>query len=211
RMVLGDITAYLTSARRKRLTSGNYAPLTVVLEELSAVDRDPVIGRRVVNRMERALGADCQFVVVSQDPGRRGDELPQDAVLTNSTVISFAQVSAAQKIADQAGTRQVTEASGTYQGRWRPDEWSDSGSKRLQDQYAIHPNELRQLKRGECFVIDGGQYARCAATMSRLGYGVPETENIQLLDQQWYEARQARAIDTAEGHASGSDELGTEK
>lgn len=206
RMALQDITAYLTSDRRKRLSNGEFAPLTVVMEELSAVDRDPIIGRRVVNLMERALGSNARFIVVSQDPGGLGDDRAQEAVLTNSTLISFGQVTGAETIARAAGTRRVPEASGSYQSRWVPDELSDSGSKRMQDQFAINPNELRQLERGECFVVHRGKYAKCAATMSQLGYGVPKTDNIQLLDQQWAKARQEREIEQAEGQHFDPDE-----
>lgn len=198
RLLLQDITAYLTDARRPCKADGTFEPLTIVLEELSALDSDPVIGRRVVNLMERALGANARFVVVSQDALGLGGEREQSAVLTNATVISFAQVSQAQKIAELAGTRKRAEASGSYSGRLTPDEFASSGSKRMQDQYAVHPNDLRNLRKGECFVFHGGQYAKAAGVLSRLGYGLPDTENLATLDRQWTEARQRRAVEAPE-------------
>src|SRR5699024_8480628 len=199
RMALQHLTAYLTSNRRKRLPSGEFAPLTVVMEELSAVDNDPVIGRRVVNLMERALGANARFVVVSQNLGGLGDERVRDAVLDNATLVTYAQTTSAESIARAVGTRKAPEASGSYHSRWVPDEFSDSGSKRMQDQFAINPNELRQLGRGECFVVHRGRYAKCAATMSKLGFGVPQTDNIAVLDEQWAQARQEREIERSQG------------
>lgn len=181
RLVLADLIAYLTNERRQRQADGSYRPLLIVLEELSALDSDPKIARSIVNLMERALGADARFVVVSQDATGLGSERERSAVLTNSTVVSFAQVTQAQTIAELGGTRQVAEASAAYQGRMYGR--MEAGSVRYQDQFAVNPNELRSLSRGEAFVFDGGRYLKLAATMGALGYQVPASAAGEELDQ----------------------------
>src|SRR5699024_1729289 len=42
RLLLSDLEAYLSHSRRPRRSDGSPVPLTVVLEELSALDADPV-------------------------------------------------------------------------------------------------------------------------------------------------------------------------
>jgi hypothetical protein len=100
--VLKDLWAYLGSPP-PRGPDGRYRPLLVVLEELSALDDDPVIGRAVVNAMERGRSARTRFVPVVQGPSGLGDDRTIDSVLTNATTISFRQISEAQRIAELAG------------------------------------------------------------------------------------------------------------
>ena len=71
RHVLKDLWAYLGSPP-PRGPDGRYRPLLVVLEELSALDDDPVIGRAVVNAMERGRSARARFVPVVQGPSGAG-------------------------------------------------------------------------------------------------------------------------------------------
>src|SRR5205814_9133442 len=116
RWVLTDLFAYRTGPRRPRGPDGRPRPLTVILEELSALDDDPVIMRQVVNAMERARAAGARFVIVAQGPSGLGDDRTQDAVLTNATVVTFRQISEAQRVSDLAGTQTRLEASGAYEG-----------------------------------------------------------------------------------------------
>jgi hypothetical protein len=195
RLVLSDLEAYLSHPRRPKRADGSPVPLTIVLEELSALDSDPVIGRRVVNMMERALGSNVRFVIVTQDAGGIGDERTRDAVLSQ-TVISYRQGRWADEIASLAGTRQAAEASGTYSGRMGALRGSRSGSLRMQEQYAVHPNELRNLGRGECFIFHQGQFAKVAATMRGLGYGVPSSGKVGALDAELDYSRRKRSEET---------------
>lgn len=190
RLLLSDLEAWLASDRRPRGDDGSFVPVTVVIEELSAVDSDPIIGRRIANLMERMRSAEAKAVVVTQDLSGIGDERTQNAVVGQSTVVTYRQSQQAEDFAKLAGTRKVAEASGTYTSRWRAQERADSGSLRMQDQYAINPNEIRELGRGECFVILGNRFAKVATTMSELGYGLPESEQVSTLDQQRRERRE---------------------
>jgi hypothetical protein len=170
RHVLKDLWAYLGSPRRPRGEDGRYRPLLVVLEELSALDADPVIGRAVVNAMERGRSARTRFVPVVQGPSGLGDDRTIDSVLTNATTISFRQISEAQRIAELAGTVTRLEASGTYAGHGL--RGLDSGSAREQETYRVQPNELRALGTGECYVIHHGAAARVSVGLPAGAFGV---------------------------------------
>jgi hypothetical protein len=171
RHVLKDLWGYLTGpARRPRGGDGRFRPLLVVLEELSALDADPVIGRSVVNAMERGRAARTRFVPVVQGPSGLGDDRTIDSVLTNATTISFRQISEAQRIAELAGTVTRLEASGTYAGHGL--RGLDSGSAREQETYRVQPNELRALGTGEAYVIHHGAAARVSVGLPAGAFGV---------------------------------------
>jgi hypothetical protein len=177
RWQLRDLTAYLTHPeRRPKLPDGELRPLVLVVEEVSACDSDPIITGTLANMAERARGAACRLVVVAQSPAGLGTEQTVDALLTNTCVITFRQIKAAQDLADLAGTRTRLEASGAYEtqaGR----SW-DRGSAREQETYAIAPNELRRLDVGEAFVIYRGRSARIAVAMAAGAYGVRELPKL---------------------------------
>ena len=67
----------------------------------------------------------------------------------------------------------------------------------MQEQYAVHPNDIRNLGLGEAFVISGGRWMKVAGTMSQYGYEVPQTDGVKALDQAFSQARQLRAKDTS--------------
>lgn len=184
RLLLQDVVAYLTHPRRPQRADGSYVPLLVVLEELSAVDTDPVIMRKIVNLMERALQADVRFIVVAQDVHGLGNEQTQDRVLQNSTAITYTQRSNVDKLVMLAGTRSAPEASGTYNGRLRAVQAADAGSLRMQESFTVHPNELRDLERGSAFVFHNGRYAKFAATKAPMGFGVPNSQVVMKHDHQ---------------------------
>lgn len=198
RFALSDLEAYLKDeSRRLRRPDGSFVPLTVVVEELSALDDDPVIGRKVVNLLERVRSDGGRVVVVAQDLQGTGDERTQNALLNNGTVLAHGMSSDdVEKIAQSAGTRQQAEASGTYDGNFRALSRMNSGSVRMQEAYAVHPNDIRNLRRGEAFVISGGKWMKVAGTMSQYGYAVPETEGVKALDQAFAQARERRASET---------------
>lgn len=206
RLNLADLIAYVTSPRRPRRDDGSFVPLLVIAEEVSALDADPIVGRQMVNLMERALGADARIVSVSQDVLGLGDERAQSAVLTNSTVVSFAQNVQAQKIAELAGTREFPEASGAYEGTVAPK--LDTGTIRVQEQYAVNPNELRNLPRGRAVVLSDGHYAHLAATMAAKGYRLPDSPQVAALDLAFRQSRELHKSSQAD--TSRPDETGEE-
>lgn len=171
RLVLQDLIAYVTHGRRPRRSDGSYQPLTIILEEISALETDPVIGRYVVNLMERARSAGVKFVIVAQDRAGLGDERAQGAVLTNATTVTFRQITGAEDLAKIAGSYTRFEAGGAYEGRMTPR--MDTGTAREQETYRVHPDELRTLPNGTCYVIQQGKAARCAVGLPAGAYGVP--------------------------------------
>lgn len=176
RWMLRDVTAYLTGPRRPRRPDGTLRPLVLVVEELSACDGDPVITRTMANMAERARGAGCRIITVAQGPSGLGDEPTREAILTNTCVLTFRQIAAAQQLSDLAGTRTRLEASGSYEGHGL--RGMDRGSAREQESYAVPPNELRRLDLGEAFVIYRGRAARIAVAMAAGAYGVRELPQL---------------------------------
>lgn len=177
RLMLTDLAGWITEDRRPRLDGpaggkglGGPVPLLLVVEEVSAFDEDPIIGKRVTNAMERLRSSNGEMIVVAQDSMGLGDERAQRAVLTGATVVTGAQAltDEVERLAGLAGTRVAEEGSTAYQ----PGESGARGSVRAQHGYAVDPNALRQLGRGEVIVIDGGRWARVAVAMSSAGYAV---------------------------------------
>jgi hypothetical protein len=176
RLMLTDIEGWITEERRPMRAPGRAVPLTLVLEEVSALDGDPILARRVNNLMERARSSEARVIVVAQGPSGLGDERTQEAIMTNSTVVTGRQATTAvvETIAGLAGTRVREEASVSYE------QGADQirGSIRAQHGYAVDPNMLRSLSRGEVVVIDRGRWAQVAVTMTSAGYRRPGTTRV---------------------------------
>lgn len=177
RLMLTDLEGWITEERRPRAAGGRAVPLTLVLEEISAFDDDPILSRRINNLMERARSADCEVILVAQGPASLGDDRTQEAILTNSTVVTGRQAvpAAVEALAGLAGTRVTEEGSVAYQ----PGSDVVTGSIRAQHAYAVDPNMLRQLGLGDLVIIHKGRWARVAITMSAAGYGRESTGAVE--------------------------------
>ena len=161
RIMLLDLAQYISSPRRPRGSDGSYLPLTLVLEELSALDDDPIIGRAVLDLMERGRGLNVRVIVVAQDDLGLGDERARAAILGSGTLTVFRVPARAEKLAGLAGTYRRTESSAAYSG-WITS-GHDVGSQRDQHSFRVHPDELRQLGLGELWVIHQGQAGKAYA------------------------------------------------
>ena len=158
RVMLLDLQQYLSSPRRPRDGFGKYLPVTVVLEELSALDDDPIIGRAVLDLMERGRSLNVRVIVVAQDDLGLGDERARTAILGSGTIAAFRVPARAEEVANMGGTYRRTESSGAYSG-WIAS-GHDVGSQRNQYSFRVHPDELRQLGLGECWVMHQGRSAK---------------------------------------------------
>lgn len=183
RWVLTDLQAYLAGPRRLRDAEGNPRPLLLTLEEFSALDRDPIVGQVSVDLAERARSARGRVIIVAQDPMGLGDEQTRSRLLTNGMNVVFRQVTGADDLAKHAGTVEVPEGSVTYAGRGGLSV-EDEGRVSSRERPKVHPNELRTLDTGECFIIHGGRAAKLRVALNGGHYGtrpVPEwvTEQAQ--------------------------------
>lgn len=179
RVFLRDLDAYMHGPRRQRTADGRRRPLTLVLEELGWLSGDPVVGPEVVNLLERARSAGVHVVVTAQGPGGLGDQTVQDALMTNAAIVTYRQAPGAEQLAKLSGSRLHEEASTT----WDEAGLGTGGSTRLQDEFRLHPNVLRELDPFQAAIIARGLSCTVAAAMAPTGYGVPDSPEVLELGQ----------------------------
>lgn len=165
RCMLTDIESWITDRSRRDMSK----KVRLIVDEISALDSDPIIMRRVLNLMERAAGAGVYVTVIAQGPSALGDERTSEALLTNAAVISYQQSDkeAVERICLLAGTKYGIEASSQTTGWGR----TGTGSARVQDQMNLPFNVLRRLKPGEHVLIDNGHWCRIGAGMTADSFG----------------------------------------
>lgn len=196
RAMLTDLESWIVDpARRPVGPDGRWVPLRLVIEEVGALDADPILMARLVNFMERAAGARVRVVIVAQDPSGLGEDRTADALLTNSAVITCRQSvkRAVDALVTLAGTRRRLEASAAYSGSIA-DRLGEEGSIRVQDTYKVDPNLLREMGVGEAIVIDRNSWAWIAVAMSEHGYHAPEGQAADLVRSCLTTTRQMAAL-----------------
>jgi hypothetical protein len=169
RAMLQDLEGWITDPERRDLA----VPVLLVVEEISALDSDPLLGRKITNLVERAAGARVSVVVVAQGPSGLGDDRAIEALLTNSAVISCRQTDSAavERLAGLSGTEEREEASAAYSTTLGV--VAGAGSIRAQHGYRVKPDDIRRLQPGEAFILAEGRYAKIAAAMTEGGYRSP--------------------------------------
>jgi hypothetical protein len=178
RLIVRDFGSYLVSNRRQRTAEAERRPLLFIVEEVGAVAGDPVIGKEFVNLVERARSANGKCVLSAQDPQGLGDDRARDAILTNASVVTFRQIPRAQDVAHLAGTTRVDEGAALFD---QEGDVTAEGSTRRQHASKINPQWLRELGRGECYVIHRGEFRYVSATMSASGYATPTGEQAAVV------------------------------
>jgi hypothetical protein len=163
RLMLRDLAHYVADGGRRHQVDGNDRPLLIVVEEVSAVAGDEVIGRELLNQVERNRSANAFTVVSAQGPEGLGDEQAQDSLLANCSTLTYRQARKAEMLAELAGTRRRAEAGADYDTDGR---YTDKGVARMQDAFKAHPNLLRSIGLGEFVLINSNRYLLAAAAMS---------------------------------------------
>jgi ABC-type oligopeptide transport system ATPase subunit len=185
RMVLADFGAYCL--RRKPRDE----QVTFIVDEFSAVS---AAARMVIELAERIRDAGGQVVVCAQDfegLGRGQDERlrMRDALVPGGLIIH--RMAEPSKLVTAAGTvRGLDQA-------WDLDDTGHTGSGRVSvtSRAKVDPDEVRQLKTGEAFVITGGRQLR----MSVLPTSIPD----DVREQARQEVNAAHAAAAALGHDDG--------
>lgn len=165
RMVLADFGAYCL--RRKPRDE----QVTFIVDEFSAVS---AAARMVIELAERIRDAGGQVVVCAQDfegLGRGNDERlrMRDALVPGGLIIH--RMAEPSKLVTAAGTVRGLEQT------WDLDDDGNTGSGRVgvTSRAKVDPDEVRQLKTGEAFVISGGRQLR----MSVLPTSIPDEVRAQ--------------------------------
>lgn len=173
RAMLTDLEAWIADPKRRPLDPATGLPyrLRLIVDELGALDSDPIIMARLASLMERAAGAGVGLTIGAQGPASLGDERTSEAFLTNAAVLTTQQVDgpAVERLASLAGTVRVIEAS-EARGGWDGLQGQGKGSARVQHAFSLHPNVLRKLRPGEFVMIESGEWRHIAAAMPASAY-----------------------------------------
>lgn len=151
RALLLDLISYIRSQRR---TSRNR--ILLVVEELGGiVGDDPVMARTLSETLERARSAGVRVVLSGQSPDSLGDPATQSRLLRSGSSILTMRMPFPEPVLELLGTRSRPEASlgVNIDGTHLP-----QGSMRLQQQFAVTPDEIRQLPVGRVCLIHRGKF-----------------------------------------------------
>ncbi|MEU4424828.1 hypothetical protein AB0F81_29770 [Actinoplanes sp. NPDC024001] len=176
RLILRDFGSYLVDPRRRQVgPDGRPRKVLIVIEEAGAVSGDPVIGREFVNQVERNRDADAYSVLTAQDPTGFGGGHTWSALSTNAVVLTYRQSEQAEPVAKLAGTERVTEGGADYDS---DNTLKLQGVARRQHAFKVNPQMLRTLGVGEFVLISAGRYAKVAAALPRLSFGLPDVDAV---------------------------------
>ena len=164
RVILQDIktaSAKIVTTVPKRERS----PLTLIVDEFANLATEQFVGF-----LNKARSSGIGIVIAHQELSDLDVFSPtvRDQVMTNtSTLFSFLQKlpSSAETIAGIAGTYKTekeTEQIGEEGIFFKTKEKTGVGSVREVEEYLIHPNMIKELTRGECFMISKYPYSRIA-------------------------------------------------
>jgi len=151
RALLLDLISYIRSQRR---TSNNR--ILLVVEELGGiVGDDPVMARTLSETLERARSAGVRVILSGQSPESMGDPATQSRLLHSGSSILTMRMPFPEPVLELLGTRSRPEASlgVNIDGTHLP-----QGSVRLQQQFAVTPDEIRQLPMGRVCLIHQGKF-----------------------------------------------------
>lgn len=161
RAVLLDVMTWLRSPQRR----GDARPVLLVVEELGAlVGSDEVTGRTIAEMVERARSAGCRVILSGQSLGSFGSEEMAQRLLHSGASTLCMRLSDPEQVLCLIGTRRQAEASlgvtvaGTH---------LEQGSMRIQEVFAVAPDELRTLPMGRAYLFHHGRFT--LAQVARVG------------------------------------------
>ena len=152
RAILLDVMTWLRSPQRR----GDDRPVLLVIEELGAlVGSDEVTERTIAEMVERARSAGCRVILSGQSLGSFGSEEMAQRLLHSGASTLCMRLSDPEQVLGLVGTRLQAEASlgvsvaGTY---------LEQGSVRIQEGFAVAPDELRTLPMGRAYLFHQGRF-----------------------------------------------------
>jgi hypothetical protein len=161
RFLIEDFAHYV--ARRKPMDRR----VLLIVDEFSALSMDT----DAANLFERVRSLGASVIVSSQSYAGLG--AGADRILDAAAGLICHQSADPERLAGRAGTRPSIERTIQVSTEGGP---TGLGSLRQQDVFRVHPDKVRQLKVGECFVIAEGRATRVSVTPLRLDGGVSNVE-----------------------------------
>lgn len=153
RFLIEDFAHYV--ARRKPLERR----VLLIVDEFSALSLDA----DAANLFERVRSLGASVIVSSQSYAGLG--AGADRILDAAAGLICHQSADPERLAARAGTRPSIERTIQFSTDGGP---TGLGSLRPQDAFRVHPDRVRQLEVGECFIIAQGRAARVSVTPLRL-------------------------------------------
>jgi|SRR5665213_1453802 len=160
RALLLDLISYIRSQRRISCNR-----ILLVVEELGGiVGDDPVMARTLSETLERARSAGVRVILSGQSPESLGEPATQSRLLRSGSSILAMRMPFPEPVLELLGTRSRPEASlgVNIDGTHLP-----QGSMRLQQQFAVTPDEIRQLPVGRVCLIHQGKFTLLQVPPSR--------------------------------------------
>jgi len=157
RFLIEDFAHYV--ARRKPVDRR----VLLFVDEFSALSMDA----DAANLFERVRSLGASVIVSSQSYAGLG--VGGDRILDAAAGLICHQSADPERLAARAGTRPSIERTIQISTEDGP---TGLGSLRQQDAFRVHPDKVRQLEVGECFVIAQGRAARVCVTPLRLNEDV---------------------------------------
>lgn len=139
----------------------------LIVDEFSALSMDA----DAANLFERVRSLGASVIVSSQSYAGLGPGA--DRILDAAAGLICHQSADPERLAARAGTRPSIERTIQVSTEDGP---TGLGSLRQQDAFRVHPDKVRQLEVGECFVIAQGRAARVSVTPLRLNEEVSTTK-----------------------------------
>ncbi len=123
----------------------------LMVDELNALGSD-----NMADLLKQCQSKNTTVFISVQDTASLGKEAQIQDLLANIDVYYLLQSNFPELIASIAGTEDSVEPTIQYDAG----EATGLGSIRKQDQFRVHPNDVRELTTGEAFVIQGNKAAR---------------------------------------------------
>ena len=143
RFLFEDFAHYFTT----RKPSGRFCVL--IVDEFSSL----ASGTSMAGRVEQARGFHTSLILAPQVVAGMGDEEQAERILGSVETVVCHRVNTPERIVALAGTRLRPE----YSMHYSRDGDSGEGSARIQHQFKVDPNKVRQLGPGEAFLISRGR------------------------------------------------------
>ena len=166
RFLFEDFAHYFTS----RKPTGRFCVL--IVDEFSSL----ASATSMAGRVEQARGFHTSLILAPQVVAGMGDEEQAERILGSVETVVCHRVNTPERIVALAGTRQRPE----YSMHYAREGDSGEGSARIQHQFKVDPNKVRQLAPGEAFLISRGRAMKARIlTAPGVSRALPEPARLQ--------------------------------
>jgi len=143
RMLFEDFAHYFTTRKPP------HQHAVLIVDEFSALAQ----GAGMAARIEQARGFHTSLILAPQVVAGMGEETEAARILGSVESVICHRVNTPEEIISLAGTRKAPE----YSTHYATEGATGQGSARIQHQYKIDPNKVRQLPPGHAYLINQGK------------------------------------------------------